>query len=58
MFEFISLDEWDKKVKADFRNGMNLETGDRYSRFLGGVVSSSQVVEDVYTWSTEAELQV
>ncbi|WP_169741013.1 hypothetical protein [Carnobacterium gallinarum] len=25
MFEFISLDEWDKKMKAGFWNGVNLE---------------------------------
>ncbi|MGX7420049.1 hypothetical protein ACWOFR_14720 [Carnobacterium gallinarum] len=56
MFEFISLDEWDKKVKAGFRGGVNLETGDSYSGFLGGLVSSSQVVEDMHTWATEAEL--
>ncbi len=56
MFEFISLDEWDKKVKAGFRDGVNLETGDSYSGFLGGLVSSLQVVEDMHTWATEAEL--
>ncbi|MGX7417234.1 T7SS effector LXG polymorphic toxin [Carnobacterium gallinarum] len=56
MFEFISLNEWDKKMKAGFRDGVNLETGDRYSGFLGGLVSSSQVVEDMHTWATEAEL--
>ncbi|MGX7417240.1 hypothetical protein ACWOFR_00395 [Carnobacterium gallinarum] len=43
-------------MKAAFRDGVNLETGDSYSGFLGGLVSSSQVVEDMHTWSTEAEL--
>lgn len=56
MFEFISLEDWDKKVKEGFKQGLNIETGDEYKGAIKGIVATSQVVEDVYTWTTESEL--
>ncbi|WP_314065284.1 T7SS effector LXG polymorphic toxin [uncultured Vagococcus sp.] len=56
MFEFISLKEWDKMVKEGFKNGINIENGDEYKGAIKGIVGTSQVVESVYTWTTESEL--
>ncbi|WP_339098744.1 hypothetical protein A5821_002644 [Enterococcus sp. 7F3_DIV0205] len=56
LFEFISQQDWDDRVKAAFRNGKDLQIGNKYNPVLGALVASGQYLEDGYKFMTEDEL--
>ncbi|ALS02150.1 hypothetical protein ATZ33_12390 [Enterococcus silesiacus] len=56
LFEFMSQHDWDDKVKVAFRNGKDLQIGDKYNPVLGALVASGQYLEDAYKFMTEDEL--
>jgi hypothetical protein len=58
MFEFMDYDSWNAKIKDGWRNGYNYVTGETYNPLLGGLVTGSQYVEDVYTWINETDIGI
>ncbi|MGX7263502.1 hypothetical protein [Enterococcus crotali] len=56
LFEFMSQQDWDDKVKVAFRNGKDLQIGDKYNPVLGALVATGQYFEDAYKFMTEDEL--
>jgi hypothetical protein len=58
LFEFINYSSWEEKVQNGWKNGYNYITGETYNPLLGGLVATSQYLEDGVTWLNESELGV
>jgi hypothetical protein len=58
LFEFIDYSSWEEKVQNGWKNGYNYITGETYNPLLGGLVATSQYLEDGVTWLNESELGV
>jgi hypothetical protein len=58
LFEFIDYSSWEEKVQNGWKNGYNYITGETYNPLLGGLVATSQYIQDGVTWLNESELGV
>ncbi|EOL41153.1 hypothetical protein [Enterococcus phoeniculicola] len=56
LVQIMTYEAFEKKVKDGWRNRTNYITGESYDGILGGVVYTSQQVEDISTWLDESEM--